>query len=101
MADPTTILALLYGDRFDQHFAVQVDRSLYVRDLKDAIKARIPDCLVGTSSNQLQLWKVNLQIENDNMIPEIDFTHGTKLSPHKKISDYFDPGFLPRRLALW
>ena len=79
MTDPTTILALLYVNRFDEHFAVQVDRSLYVGDLKDAIKARMPDCLVGTSSNQLQLWKVNLQIENDNMIPEIDFMHGTKV----------------------
>ena len=98
MADPITILCLFHGDTSDQHCGVTIDRSQYCRDLKDAIKAKNPNSLATTDPRDLQLWKVNIPIGEDDDVPEME--EPSRISMGKKISDYFGTESFPDTISI-
>ena len=100
MADQITILCLLHERRFEEHFAVTISPSSYFRDLRDAIKDKISECLIGTSTNQLQLYKVDIPIGNNSVVPSINLAGLTKISPQKQISEYFGSTFSPTTINI-
>ena len=52
----------------EEHFAVIIHTSQYFRDLRDTVKDKISDCLIGTSANQLQLYTVDIPIGHDRVV---------------------------------
>ena len=57
---------------FGQLFGVTIDRSQYCWQLRDAMKANNPTSLTTIDSRQLQLWKVNFLIGEDDVVPEME-----------------------------
>jgi len=98
MADQITILCLFYGDGFEKLFEIQINRNQYFRSLRTAIRDNNPNFLATMDAKDLQLWKVNIPVGEDNVVPEIE--SGLKLSPNKKISDYFEAGFSAEAISI-
>jgi hypothetical protein len=53
-------LSCLTSDPSIRYFSVNVARSWRVDDLKDVIKKKLENALVGIDANKLDIWKVSV-----------------------------------------
>jgi hypothetical protein len=59
-----TLFCLVDGDKAP--FPVKIESSESIGDLKDAIKAKIPDTFNGVDAKDLTLWSVSIPVSDDD-----------------------------------
>jgi len=64
-----TLFCILQGaSEASEAFPVDINRSLTVGHLKDAIKAKKPNDFAGIDANKLKLWKVEIPSDYKDLI---------------------------------
>ena len=64
-----TLFCILQGaSEASEAFPVDINRSLTVGHLKDAIKAKKPNEFAGIDANKLKLWKVEIPSDHKDLI---------------------------------
>ncbi|KAG0247620.1 hypothetical protein BG011_001171, partial [Mortierella polycephala] len=93
--NPLTLFCLVDGEATSNAFSVKIPSSDTIDDLKDHIKAKIPDTFNGVDAKDLTLWRVSILITRDNSEIPILFNNiakeeKEKLHPADDLSDIFD-----------
>ncbi|KAK3818233.1 MAG: hypothetical protein JOS17DRAFT_721674 [Linnemannia elongata] len=93
--NPLTLFCLVDGEATSNAFSVKIPSSDTIDDLKDHIKAKIPDTFNGVDAKDLTLWRVSILITRDDSEIPILFNNiakeeKEKLHPADDLSDIFD-----------
>ena len=84
-----TLLCLVKGNTLANAFAVDIDSEKLVSHLKKAIKAEKHKTFHGVEADELQLWKVEIRDDQDDLLSNLSLQDQVELLATKKISKYF------------
>ncbi|KAG0013939.1 hypothetical protein BGZ82_001959, partial [Podila clonocystis] len=90
--DRVSLFCLVDGEATANAFSIKIPSNNNVDDLKDLIKAKIPDTFNGVDAKDLTLWRVSIPVVPANKHKPIvlnEFESATELDPTDDISDVF------------
>ncbi|KAG0345523.1 hypothetical protein BG005_001273, partial [Podila minutissima] len=86
------LFCLVDGEATSNAFSIKIPSSDTVDDLKDLIKAKIPDTFNGVDAKDLTLWRVSIPVvavDKHKPIVLNEFESATELDPTDDVSDIF------------
>ncbi|PKC00698.1 hypothetical protein RhiirA5_505039 [Rhizophagus irregularis] len=84
-----TLFCLVKGNTTANAFSVKISRDEPVSDLKEAIKSKNPQTFASVDAKDIQLWKVEIGDDRDDLLSNLTLQDQPELLATKKISKYF------------
>ncbi|KAF8656989.1 hypothetical protein AX16_002300, partial [Volvariella volvacea WC 439] len=90
MSNPISLFCLIYGEPFARAFEIELGREKTISALKELIIAKKPNYFQSIDADQLDLWKVEIPVTDDDETPQKpELDDEDILSPTKKIGKLF------------
>ena len=90
MSDSLSLNCLILGDEPDKMFNIKIPKTEKVSILKDLIKEKKASRLEHVDASDLDLWKVNLYLNELEELVDVNLDNDPKLSARRNLSCFFN-----------